>query len=349
MTQQRSLRPSKARRGRLREAAFALLFLLLTAALIHLAAAVLRPAQTSFGSTWSGFLAEPRDSLDVIYLGSSYAYCDINPSMVYQSSGLTGYVMAGSEQPLSITYWYLREILRTQSPQAVVLEGTSLYFKPYQNYTQNNIVPMPFSTNKLGAIFTAAEPELRLGLLFDLYFYHSRWSEIGLSDVKKAFQPHQWDVRKGFTPMDEVQEGVGEEPLINDRVIAPEDYQSNLAWLSRILDLCREHGIRFLLTFNPSYTRCSPEAYARIGADVKALDPTVSFYDWSAQFDSIGLIPTQHLYDGGHLNQDGAAIFSAWLGEFLREKEGLEPRPQTQENAQAWQSCVDWWEKELAG
>ena len=55
-----------------------------------------------------------------VFLGSSFAFCDINPSLVYQSSGLTGYVMAGSEQPLSITYWYLREILRTQSPQAVL-------------------------------------------------------------------------------------------------------------------------------------------------------------------------------------------------------------------------------------
>ena len=47
-------------------------------------------------------------SLDVLYLGSSYAYCDINPSLIYAQTGLTGFVLAGSEQPLSITYWYLR-------------------------------------------------------------------------------------------------------------------------------------------------------------------------------------------------------------------------------------------------
>ena len=339
------LRPARRRR---REVLFALVFVLLTALLIHFAAAVLRPSQTSYGSTWGAFLAEPEDSLDVIYLGSSYAYCDINPSMVYRSSGLTGYVMAGSEQPLSITYWYLKEILRTQSPQAVVLEGTSLYFQPYQNYTQNNIVHMPFSLNKLGAVFTAAEPELRLGLLFDLYFYHSRWSEIGLADLKKAVIPHQWDMRKGFTPMDQVLEGVGEEPVVNDRVISPEDYQHNLDWLARILDLCREHGVHFILTFNPSYTRCTPEAYAKIGADVQALDPTVSFYDWSAQFEEIGLVPTQHLYDGGHLNQDGAAIFSTWLGQILQEEEGLTPRAQSEENTRAWQSCAQWWTEELS-
>ena len=81
--------------------------------------------------------------------------------------------MAGSEQTLSITYWYLKEVFKTQSPSAVVLEATSLFFAQYQNYTQLNIDLMPFSPNKLGAIFTAAEPELRTGLLFDLWFYHA--------------------------------------------------------------------------------------------------------------------------------------------------------------------------------
>ena len=190
----------RMKRGR--ECCFALLFLLLTAVLVNFVSDVLRPAQTTYGSTWSAFRAEPRDSLDVIYLGSSFAYCDVNPSVVYDASGLTGYVMAGSEQPLSITYWYLKEIFRTQSPAAVVLEGTSLYFKQYQNYTQQNVSQMPFSLNKLGAIFTASEPEVRGGLLFDLSLYHSRWREAGADDWKKALRPLRRDHYKGHTPME---------------------------------------------------------------------------------------------------------------------------------------------------
>ena len=153
-----------------RELPLAAVFLLITALLLNFAADVLRPAHTDYGSTWSAFRAEPEDSLDVIYLGSSYAYCDFNPSVVYGNSGLTGYVMAGSEQTLSITYWYLKEVFKTQSPSAVVLDATSLFFARFQIYTQLNIDLMPFSPNKLGAIFTAAEPDLRTGLLFDLWF-----------------------------------------------------------------------------------------------------------------------------------------------------------------------------------
>lgn len=332
----------KKRRLR-REILFAAVFLLITAIFINFVSDVLRPAHRDYGSTWSAFRAEPRNSLDVIYLGSSYAYCDFNPSLIYESSGLTGYVMAGSEQTLSITYWYLREVLKTQSPSAVVLEGTSLFFAPYQNYTQLNVDLMPFSRNKLGAVFTASEPALRTGLLFDLYFYHNRWKEVGLSDVKKALVPLSRDYLKGHTAIDEVKPGVGLSPAVADREISPEVYASNLTWLSKIFSLCRENGILPIVTFNPTYSQCTQAAYARIGEDIRALDDKVLFCNWSDRFDEIGLVPTRDLYDGGHLNRSGAAVFSAWLGPFLTRDAGLAPRPQTEENAAHWAQSAAWW------
>ena len=166
------------KRHRWKEPAAALLFLLLSALLVGVLSAALRPARVDYGAVWGPYLAEPEDSLDYLYLGSSYAYCDVDPGTIYAASGLTGYVLAGPEQTLSQTYWYLREALKTQSPSLVVLEASALEFARYQNYTQVNVGYMPFGLNKLGAIFTASEPELRTGLLFDLYFYHSRWKEV---------------------------------------------------------------------------------------------------------------------------------------------------------------------------
>ena len=329
-----------------REPIFALLFVLLAGLLIGALSLAFRPLRADYGAVWGPYLAEPEDSLDVIYLGSSFAYCDFNPSLVYDASGLTGYVMAGGEQPLSITYWYLKQIFRTQSPSAVVLEGTSLYFKQYQNYTQPNVVQMPFSQNKLGAIFTAAEPELRVGLLFDLYFYHSRWQEIGWSDVKKAVSPVKADYYKGFTPMDQVLEGVGETAYVQDRQVSPEDYAANLEWLGKILALCRDNGTQPIVVFNPSYTRCTKEQYARNAEDILTLDSGVLVYNWTDSFEEMGLIPTEHLYDGGHLNREGATVFSAWLGRFLTDEVGLVPRAQTAENTAAWEESAAWWREQ---
>lgn len=330
--------------GKKKEWMWAVAFLLLTAVLVHVVAGVLRPAYTTYGSTWQAFLAEPEDSLDVIYLGSSVAYCDINPTVVYQNSGLTGFVMAGGEQPLSITYWYLREILKTQSPAAVVLEGTGVFFQTYQSYTQKNISTMPNSINKLRAILTASEPELRQELLFDLSFYHERWKELGIAD----FELTQWDEYKGFTPMVGGMDGAGETEWVADRDIEAEVYAENLTWLEKILLLCQENEIQAIVTIHPAYSRCTPEAYTKLEEEIAEMDLNAIFCNWSANFEEIGLVPAEHLYDGMHLNQDGARVFSAWLGKQLKEEFGLMPCAQTEENAAAWQTAIEYWNEQVA-
>lgn len=325
---------------RWREPFFAAVFLVLTGWMIVFASNILRPKQEFYGSAWNAFLAEPADSLDVLWLGSSFAYCDVDPVTVYANSGLTGFVLGGSEQPLGLTYWYLREALRTQSPACVVLEATSLFFRPYQNYTEQNVAQMPLSLNRLGAIFTAAEPALRPDLLFDLSLYHNRWSQLQRTDLRVGILGPQPSIYKGYTPVYHTREGVTLALSIEDRWVSPEDYAANLAWMDKIFALCRAHGVQCIVTVNPSYSRCPPETYARIGAELQALDSSVDFRDWSACFEEIGLRPLEHLYDGGHLNQEGAAVFSAWLAGFLTEEAGLAPRPQSAENTAAWRSAV---------
>ena len=327
---------------RWKEALFALVFVLVAALLLDLCGAALRPDRHGFGAVWKPYLAEPEDSLDYLYLGSSLAYCDVNPGLVYDASGLTGYVLAGPEQTLSITYWYLKEALRTQSPAYVLIEGTAFRFDRYQDYSQVNIDYMPRSLNRLGATFRAVEPELRTGLLFPLYFYHSRWKELPVSEALSALAPGRRDEMKGYTAVEGVTQETGAGPGLRDM---PEEavYQANLANLAEILALCRRAGARPVLVFHPTYSQLSAEARERIRADVAALDPETLFFDWSDAFDEIGLAPGQHLYDTGHLNREGACIFSAWLGCFLTEALNASPRTQTEENAAAWRTVAEYW------
>ena len=328
-----------------KEALFALAFVLVAALLLQLCGAALRPARRSYGAVWKPYLAEPKDSLDYLYLGSSYAYCDVNPGLVYDASGLTGYVLAGPEQTLSITYWYLKEALRTQSPQYVFIESTGLHFRQYQNYSQVNVDYMPASLNRLRAVFHAVEPELRGGLLFPLSFYHDRWKEFPVGDALAALSPGTSDAAKGHTAVVGVSQTLGDAPSLREHQ-AEAIYQENLSDLAEILALCRRAGAQPVLVFHPTYSQLSASARERIRADVAALDGEAMFFDWSDDFQAIGLDPGSHLYDGGHLNRSGAGVFSAWLGRFLSDELGLSPRAQTEENAAAWRAVADHW---LAG
>ena len=321
-------------------------FTTVAALLVSFAAFVLRPVHNDYGSTWAQYLCEPEDSIDILFLGSSYAYCDWNPEIIYGASGLTGYVMAGSEQTPSITYWYLKEALKTQSPQAVIMEGSSFFFAMYQNYTQINLGYMPRGINRTCAIFDAAEPEKRFGLFFDLYFYHDRWKSLTREDVAKIFSPPRADEYKGYTFLDVVCDVSGAEPNRREFVIDEETYAKHLEAFSKIAQLCHEKGISLIISINPTYNQYAPEIYAKLRDDLTAIDPSTDFINLSNAFDEIDIDLSHDMYDFGHLNFFGAYKFSEWTGKFLMDK-GFTPRTQSEENQAAWQSGARYWEQKL--
>lgn len=331
-----------------RKEALALVAFLVVAALaLGLCSQLLRPLRTAYGSTWSTYLQEPEDSIDVLYLGSSYAYCDWNPAEIYAASGLTGYVMGGSEQTPAITYWYLKEALKTQSPQLVVLEGSSLFFQRYQNYTQINLGYMPWGMNRVHAILEAAEEDKKLGLFLDLYFYHDRWKELTPASVKAALTPAKADPLKGHTAVDKVYVPENDPWIRNMDAVDWDLYAQNMADFARIAQLCQEEGISLLVTINPTYSQFSQDVYAKLEEDVTAAGDHVRFVCWADSFEDLGLDRTTCLYDGGHLNQQGAAVFSRKMGEYLATL-GYVPRLQTPENQTAWAAAVDYWDQYLS-
>jgi len=333
-------------RRKWKEPLFALAFLVVAALLLNLASTLLRPRHDNFGATWRAYLCEPEDTVDVLFLGSSYAYCDWNPGVMYAETGLTGYVMGASAQPPGLTYWYLREALKTQSPSVVVMEGSSLFFERYEDHTKTNVGYMPWGLNRLGAIFTAAEPDKRLGLCFDLYFYHDRWKELTWEGAQEALEPPQADHLKGYTSITTVHTPP-EKPYLSGMSISEEVYGQNLKELGKIARVCRQAGADLVLTINPTYSQYTPEVYGRLEADIEALGEGIRFVNWADSFEEIGLDPRAHLGDGGHLNLWGGEIFSTWTGRFLTDL-GYTPREQTAENRAAWEETAEYWEEKLA-
>ncbi len=329
-------------KSKTKELFLAAAFVAVAAALISFVASVMRPAHNDYGSTWAQYLCEPDNSIDVLFLGSSYAYCDWNPEIMYSASGLTGYVMAGSEQTPSITYWYLRQALKTQSPQIVVMEGTSFFFEMYQNYTQINLGYMPRGINRACAILDAAEPDKRLGLFFDLYFYHDRWKELDGEDITKCFTPAQADANKGYTRVDKISDLSGSEPYRREPSKDESAYAKHLDAFSKIAQLCRDENIELIVTINPTYSQCAPGVYAGLASDLAAIAPSVEFVNLANSFDEIGLDLGTDMYDAGHLNFSGACKFSEWMGKFLLDR-GCTPREQSAENSAAWDAGAQYW------
>ena len=53
---------------------------------------------------------QPKDTIDVVMLGSSHVHCGINTAKLFSDYGIAGYDLSSAEQSLWVSYHYLKEI-----------------------------------------------------------------------------------------------------------------------------------------------------------------------------------------------------------------------------------------------
>lgn len=108
------------------------------------------------------------NTVDVLFLGSSHAFEDFNTGVLWSDYGMAAYILAGSDQPLWNTYYYLKEALKTQKPELIVLEGyLTTYQREYIDDSRiiKNNFGLKWSGDKIDSI-KASAPEERWGEFF---------------------------------------------------------------------------------------------------------------------------------------------------------------------------------------
>lgn len=298
------------------------------------ASSVLLPKRFDYGATWDMYLKEDQDTVDVMFFGSSLAYCNVIPSVIYETSGHTAYVMAGPEQTMPITWRYLKQACKTQSPQMVFIEATGLFYPEHNRSTQINIYYMPWSLDRLALTFQEATPDEWPGLLFPFASYHSRWSELTMEEIGQGLFGYGPDPLAGYTFLEEVLPV--QELQVRDMEEDPETYQENLGYVKKILGFCQEEGIRPIFFVVPNANRPMDEEMERMEADITGLGG--EFWDCNQNFQELGIDLSTDFFDISHFNYRGAEKFSRYLGEWIAQQD-LADTPN--EDKELWDQRVE--------
>lgn len=289
---------------------------------------VLMPERRDYGGTWNMYLEEKKDSIDLMVVGSSHAYCNVIPAQVYRDTGYSTYVLSAPCLTMPLAYYYIKEGLKTQSPRVIMLEMTGFFFNRYMGHAKAAIGYMPWGENRLGAIATSAEPEERTGLLFPLYNYHDRWEEFELADYFKKRPDQVPDINAGYTVLyqKEVQSGRSERVFEYTK----EDIELQSRYLEKIIGLCKEEGIRLELFIAPAASYVS-DIDKQMIINLKGSIPLT---DFNENYDAIGLDLERDFYDARHLNLYGATKFTSVLSQHILENYTLE---KTDTDTKLWQ------------
>lgn len=260
-----------------------------------------------------GFYNSDEDEYDVMFFGSSNAYCSFNPLVLWDKTGVKSYVFATQQQPVWATYHYMVDAIKRQSPDLAVVDilmfsNDSEYYDDGVNYTFCD--NMPLSKNKLELIAASAPAKERFGLLCRFFKYHSRWDELSRTDFEYK-RRNMHDYSMGYCVLTET----CDDAVYNDtsNVSAKSELsEKNAKYLNKIIELCRESNTELILVKTPSNETAEEKTYYNAVEQIAA-DAGVSFCDYNAYYKEIGLNLKTDFYDQTHLNTRGAEKFTEYF------------------------------------
>ncbi len=270
--------------------------------------------------SFTKFYEQEKDSVDVLILGSSHAFEDINTGILWDDYGIASYILGGSVQPLWNSYYNLVEALKTQHPSLILLEGycTSLPVD-YNDTTRiiKNTYGMHWSMNKINALKASAPQELWPSLFLEYTQYHNRYSEMTSED----FLPDQGNPLftnwKGFAcNMDTLPYTTPDVHEITDCLdLNPkaEDYYR------RTIELAQSENIPIFIVISPYPSISEDEQRMFNQAQKIAQEYAVPFINYNLLLEEIGIDYSSDAGDPVHLNFRGNQKYTRYLGQYIKE------------------------------
>ena len=264
-----------------------------------------------YGTDVLDFYKQERNTIDVLVLGSSHAYSAVNPYLIEEKTGLVTYDFCTQQQPIWITYHYLIEALKSQTPKYIILDinmvlvGDSNYAEEAVN--RDAIDKMKMSKNKIEAINTSVEKlKDRESYYFNIIKYHPRYKELDDNDYQVAFQGKTVN-NKGFTKLPKTGHVF---PGVNSNYSETNEiYNKNLEYFNKIVQLAKKNNIPLILIKTPA--AYDEQMLGKLNNFSKLADDyDITFLNYIDKIDILGLDYDNDFYDNGHLNELGSTKFT---------------------------------------
>ena len=285
-------------------------------------------------NTYQDFYKLDKNSVEVLFFGSSHAVSSFNPQVIYDNYGIRSYNLGSEQQSLVVTYYWLKEALKYQSPEAVVID-TYTFHKYKDSYVYNsmncseNAVRKAMDFMRLSPLKVEAGMAIEkidpsqsgLSFLLTNIRYHTRWTNLGENDYTEIEMIEHGGI-KGFSALS------GTSPGAVDVTFSARDIDSVEAepmveiadyYLGKIVDLCEDEGIQLIFVNIP----CG-ETIARYKSTKEySTAHDIPFYDFNEEkiYNEIGYSAKNDEYN--HPNYMGAEKISRYLGDLLLNEYGV--------------------------
>ncbi|WDV45207.1 hypothetical protein PV797_17020 [Clostridiaceae bacterium M8S5] len=270
-----------------------------------------------------GFIAEPKNTIDVMICGNSDVYAGIIPALMYEKFGYTSYASGKAMQTIEGINRIMRRLLRNQKPKVVILEVDCLYEKNKYSMDNTNFYYAPF-------------------------VYHARWKELKVRDFYTfPRRAKKYDISKGFVFSNEVYVN---KPIdyMGDKNSKPLPIPKvNMDRLNHFISACRTNNIKIVFLELPSSYSWD---YSKSNFIQKIADKEeIPFIDLNIANKQYKVDMTKDFRDdGNHMNVYGAQKATMYVGKYLAKNyKSLLKDNRNNKNLNYWNEVVNHYKQQL--
>ncbi len=282
---------------------------------------------------------QPEDSIDVLFLGSSKVYCDIATGVLWDNYGIAGFDLGGAEAPAWVSYYQLKEALRTQRPKIVCYEVSisAMYPTLFQSdeWASDNSYGMKWNSNRIDQIRANSEEDDFYVRLNPFNIMHGRYNDLSKNDFVNIRNTARY---KGFDPREKTVESNREDiSLITEVKPCSEKAEE---YTRKIINLCKSEGIPIVLFSSPYEVPHEDQEIINYMWTI-ADDEGVDHIDFNGRYDEMRIDFKKDISTGHHLNYIGNYKFSDYFGSILRDEYAIPDRRGDEEyNSWEWDAAA---------
>ena len=272
-----------------------------------------------------GYKSLPVNSLDYIVLGSSHAQYSFIPSVIYEKTGLYGYVLGSACQPLEVSYEMLKEACKTQSPKLVILEAyTALPLSDICMEDACYVIAENQMTGEEKINTINFLPEDKASQYYiDFLTYHNSWRNSDFLDTIRnpKSKMNETNYSFGYIEYNFKYNGEGNywRPMYNpDDVYDVELREKDLESLNKIYDYCKANNIQLIMYKTP-IDGMDDENYSYLQKEWQwAKEKGIEYIDFHKEAFDLDFYMVVHS-SAFHSYVSGSCLISNFIGDRLNE------------------------------
>lgn len=303
-------------------------FLCLLCCLLLLASSILLPKNNSedsgmIDSRANGFLAEPKDTIDVLFVGDSECYSAFIPLHIWEDTGISSYVCATSAQRLTYSYEFLKEAFKNQSPKVVILETNAIF----RSISFTDVVDI-----------TAEE-------LFPVFRYHNRWKSLNKDDFDTEPTYTYFSETKGYKYNTKNRGSADTSQYMKASTEKQTIPPKCKLYLKRIAKLCKKNGAELILVSTPSTKNWNSKRHNAVASSAEDLG--ITYLDLNTQGNINIDWSTDTRDKGDHLNYFGASKVTNYISSYLKDTK-LFTDKRKDSNYESWNTAAKTFDEKTA-